>query len=288
MKFEREWEDAERIYARTCGDAHMLEFYLACLDEATRTRLRLQRDSRPVFSLVDAKRAVRAEFGGDALLRNQEAWQNLTVPLNGPLGYEVTFLDWRQFEAKFLELRAGMPGCDASFDYQAILLKLPPNMQEMLFKENLKRRDRKPWVRLTYPMGLAPTDVLYAVQDRLRGPLPQFTEFAMGFLFHATSEVEQARLLSLHRAQLGPFMLQVSKHEYQMTAEEVFSFITKKLKVQEELRPATAEGSVRPIQAMPAQAQGKVAGNQPQPQVRFTPGGGGQGHPTDQGGWFWQ
>ena len=158
---------------------------------------------------------------------------------------------------------------------------------EMLGKENLKCRDRKPWVRLTYPMGLAPTDVLYAVQDRLRGPLPQFTEFAMGFLFHATSEVEQARLLSLHRAQLGPFMLQVSKHEYQMTAEEVFSFITKKLKVQEELRPTTAEGLG---EANPGHARAGTGQGGWEPATAASPcrTRGVQRHPTERRGWFWR
>ena len=50
-QFERDWEESERKYRKVggavCSDAHLLEHFLSCLDDATRRHLKLQRESRP-------------------------------------------------------------------------------------------------------------------------------------------------------------------------------------------------------------------------------------------------
>ena len=274
-RFERDWERAERKYRQNsplgCSDNHLLEYFVLCLDEATRRRLQLQREQRPHMTLVDVKRELRAEFGVDIMRRNHEEWQTLTLPLNGPAGFELTYPDWRNFEAKFLELRTFMPERSSVEDYEMIRKKLPPKTQEMLIKEAIKRREKRPWVRVTFPPSLSADYVLVAVQHHLQEQLPEYKEFATGFLFETATKNQQERFLALHRAQLDGMELHASPHDYQMSAEDVFQFISKKLRDQQELKavigPAMAS-STKPAVAVHAFGEGDVS----QQVVQFTRG----------------
>ena len=217
------------------------------LDEATKTKLRGRQRQNPNLTLTDFRRELRKEFGVDAHRQNRRDWEGVTLRLTGPPGHELTQQEWRRFEALYKLHRDTVPERSASEEWRMLFVKLPPNLQEQIIREQTKRREKRPWVRVTFPSDLDPTDVLTAVQMHTQHPLPRYHECSQGFVFETPTEEDQEDLLSLHRAKVEGIPLTVSQKEYEMTADKILNFISKRLRSEAELQAARdALGCTRP------------------------------------------
>jgi hypothetical protein len=234
----------------------MLQEFRLCMDEATQIKLRSCLRQNPNLSLTDFKQELRAEFGIDTQRQNRREWESVRLELTGPPGHELTLQKWRSFEALYKLHRDSVPERSTGEEWRMLFAKLPPVWQERVVGEQAKKRDKHPWVRLTYPVGLTAEDVLMVVEGHLQGQVPDYREFPGGFVFETPSAEARDQLLQLHNAKVEGRVLFASRHDYEMSGDDIFAFITKRLRTEEELR-ATREalGCVQPTVVRPVAAQ---------------------------------
>ena len=160
----------------------------------------------------------------------------MTLQLAGPQGNEISLPNFRRFEAQYKLYRDSVPGHSAEEEWRMIFGKLPNEWRKQVIREQAKRRESRPWVRLTFPSGLTTEEALLAVETRLDGPMPNYKEYASGIIIETQTVQAQNRLLALHNARVEGFLLTATQHEYVMTGDEMFTFITKRLMTDEEFR----------------------------------------------------
>jgi hypothetical protein len=253
-RFETEWEDLERILKSMypCADGTQLILsFKECLDEATRTRLTARMRQCPRLTLTEFKRELRREFGVDTRRQNRRDWEALPLVLSGPPGNELTLPNWRQFVETYKLYREAVPERTHAEEWRMIFTRLPLTLRDALIRESAKRREKYPWVRITYPTGADPEDILTAVEAFTQEPLPNYRECTQGFIFLTKSEEERDNLLRLHNCSVHErFQLSVSQHEYEMSGDEILAFVSKRLEQDELVRSARdAYGTFQPSTA---------------------------------------
>jgi len=203
-KFELDWGDLEYRYRETfkgCWNEHfMLTDFRNCLDEATQLKLKARQRERSGLTLTEFKRELREEFGIDAQRQYRRDWESVVLSLSGPKDHELTMSDWRKFEAQYKLCRSQVPERSATEEWRMLFAKLPARWQEAVVKEQAKRRERKPWVRVSVP-GLATADVLAIVQEFTGKRLPEYEAGTGGVVFKVSKDKERSRLLHLQNAE---------------------------------------------------------------------------------------
>ena len=119
-----------------------------------------------------------------------------------------------------------------------LFAKLPPIWQELVVRQQAKLRERRPWVRVTYPDGVDGDDVLTAVEMHTQQPLPKFSECTRGYVFQTATEEARDTMLELHNAKIDGSRLSATQHEYEMTGDEILAFVSKRLRSDAELQAA--------------------------------------------------
>ena len=163
------------------------------------------------------------------------------------------------FKERYKRNQAEVQDTTPEEEWNLIFKRLPLYWQRKLTEEKIKLKERNPWVRLTSRSG-APTDVLMgAAENRLQVPFPDYEVCPNGIVIHTTSTEDRGLLLGLHYAVVDGYTLFASAHEYEMAAMEVFTFINKKLLVDEDLRATRdnlgLQGAVAKQPAVAAQVQ---------------------------------
>ena len=92
-------------------------------------------------------------------------------------------------------------------------------------------------MRLTFPTRVQGPSVLMEIENVLRMPLPAVKECASGYIIEATSEGLREALLAMHGSRYGDdeALLSLTRHEYEMTGDEILEFITSRLRTAEEI-----------------------------------------------------
>ena len=270
-RFEADWEELERAYreAVPCPPSEymLLAEFKTCLDEATQVKLRVRMRQNPSLTLTEFKRELRNEFGVDTQRQHRRDWEGVVLPLTGPPGRELTLQDWRRFESLYKLHRESVPERSATEECRMIFVKLPAKWQEELIREQSKRRKRRHWVRVTYPPGLDLADVVAAAELHLQEPLPTYRECASGFIVENSSGEIRDRLLQLHNARVDGVRISASRHEYEMTGDEILAFVYDRLQTEEEIQvtretfgcaqpvPKPSTATVKALETGPANLQ---------------------------------
>jgi hypothetical protein len=255
-RFEAEWDELERAIRETSpyppsAFALLIEFK-ACLDEATQIKLRVRMQQDPGLTLAAFKRELRGEFGVDSQKQHRRDWEAVVLHQTGPPERPLTLQNWRHFEAQYKLHREQVPERSAAEEWRMLFVKLPATLQEQIVREQSKRREKRPWVRIAYPPGLDAADVITAMEVQFQEPLPSMRECASSFIVETSNEVQRDRLLELHNARLNGFRLLASRHEYEMSGDEIISFITRRLNAEEELQATrNAFGLIPPMDPKP-------------------------------------
>ena len=152
----------------------------------------------------------------------------------GPTG-TLTLQAWRAFEAEYRLYRSAVSDRSPGEEWRMIVTKLPPAWQEKVVVEQAKLREKKPWVRITCPPRASTDLVMESVELRTQGEIPSYYECSGGFVFKTCTTEDRDRLLGLHNALVDGVPLTASTHEYEMTADEIFAYVAKKLRVEEDV-----------------------------------------------------
>ena len=258
----------------------MMDEFRAALDEATQTKLRARLRQKPTLTLAEFKHELRVEFGIDAQRQCRRDWESVQQISVGSQGNEITLKNFGKFKAQFELYRESVPERSAGEEWRTIFSKLPREWQRQVQREQAKIRERRPWVRVTYPPDVDPNDVLVALEDAWQEELPYHRECASGFIFETLTEDERRRFLRFNRSPRGDHFLGVSQHEYEMTGDELFEFINKRLRVDEEFRVNHETlGCGQGPTSKTARAQVVEADVAAMQVVQFTPG---RGHSSSQ------
>jgi len=237
--FKAEWDEYERAIAETCGPVSqfaMLTLYKECLDEASQVKLgdRMQRD--PNLTLRAFKRELQNERGADSQKQHRAEWEAVVLRLTGPPGRELTLQDWRLYEAVFKLHRNRVLERTAAEERKMVFSKLPLAFQRQLVEENVERRETRPWVRVRYPPSLNADEVRAAIGLHLPEPLPVVQESNSSLVIKAKNANQQNKLLDLEDARVNGKTLKACRFDYEMSGDEMFVFITKRLSAEEELQ----------------------------------------------------
>ena len=154
-----------------------------------------------------------------------------------------------------------------------IFAKLPAPWQEAVVKEQAKRRERKPWVRISVP-GLVTGDILAIVQEFTGKRLPEYEAGTGGFVFKVSKDKDRTRLLLLQNAETdGGRKIQATQHENEMSGDKNFDFVTERLRTDDmQVARSTAPASKSTVPTDTTVRQ--VASEQPKLHVQDSGGSG--------------
>ena len=118
--------------------------------------------------------------------------------------------------------------------HQLIFCQLSLKMQSDLLREQSKRRDNRPWVSIAIPKGQQLPDVLEAFEEYLGRRLPSHEPTRNGCIVKCNDEGERDELLRLNGFGIDNLPVEVNRHEYEMTADDIFAFFLKRLRTDHE------------------------------------------------------
>ena len=177
----------------------------------------------------------------------------MTLRLTGPPGKELTLQDWRLYEALFKLHRDRVLEKTAAEERKMIFIQLPADFQRQLIEEDFEHRETRPWVRVRYPPSLSADEVRAAIELHLQEALPVVQESSCSLVCKAKDASQQDRLLELHQARLKGSHLQACPFQYELSSDEIFAFITKRLRAEEELQATLEAYGAQPAIPKPVQ-----------------------------------
>ena len=238
-QFVRDWAEVEQIIhsssSQPVTDYAMLMELRGCLDEASsetlKSRMMLERDLR----YQEYWDSFRQEWGVDAQKQNRADWRNAKLVPTGPKGSEVTLGDWRKFQARFVTARGRVADRTWAEEHQLVFCQLTPKMQETLVHEQSKRRRSRPWVSLCIHESARLVDVLQGLEGVFSGTLPPHFSTKTGCVFRCANTSDRDRLLQFSEYEFDGHIIQISRFEYEMSGDEVFTFFLERLREEQEL-----------------------------------------------------
>ena len=180
------------------------------------------------------------EGGYDAQKQNRAEWVAIKLAHSGPKGAEVTLGDWRTFQARFTAARARVADRTKAEEHQMVFRQLTPKMQEVLLREQSKRRASRPWVSIVTPGRIPLNDVLAEMRDQLGGLLPTTETTRAGCIVQCATAEMRDRFLHFSGWEFEGQSIEVTRYEYEMTSEETFEFFLQRLRVDQELSATRA------------------------------------------------
>ena len=137
----------------------------------------------------------------------------MTLQLTGPEWNEISLPNFRRFEAQYKLYRDSLPGHNAEEEWRMIFVKLPNEWRKQVIREQAKRRESRPWVRITFPPGLTAEEALLAVETRQDGPMPNYKDYASGIIIETQTVQAHNWMLALDNARMEGFLLTSIQHE---------------------------------------------------------------------------
>jgi hypothetical protein len=236
-RFEEEWDEYERefqaLHPMAWNEHLKFHEFEQCLDAANQKFLKWHRQENPSIVLNEFKMILRSKFGADLERQARTDLDSLRIKMTGPRGRELTYADWFNFQVDYQLARRKAPDLTQNDDWRMIAKQLPEYWYRELCKEQDRQRERKPWVRVRVPPGYGARDVLRAIEDRLQENVPDYELCSSGCIIHAGDKEERSRWLALNRECLDGQPITVTPFDYGLSADEIFSFIEKRLKQEE-------------------------------------------------------
>ena len=237
-QFVREWSEVEAVIRSSSiypvNDLAILIELRGCLDAASAETLKAHMELNPQLTYHQFWEDFRRQWGVDTQKQNRADWRAVKLAKSGADSSEVTLADWRLFQARFeITCNRVADRTDAEA-YQLIFCQLTRRMQSELTKEQGKRRDSRPWVSITVPKGQRVSEVLEEIEEYRQAALPPHEVTCNGCIIKCHNEEEREELLRLNGFGIEGLPLDISRHEYEMKASEIFSFFLKRLRTEHE------------------------------------------------------
>ena len=249
----------------------MLQEFAKCLDEASAAKLQTMQRQNYGLTLAQFKTELRSMFCADAQSQYRKSWEAVPLVLTGAHNDRLDLQNWRQFVEAYRLRRGEVQGTTPDEEWKLIMKRLPEFWQRKIVEERCRQKEKNPWVRLTTKTGLGAEWLAAATELRLQGA-PDWEGCPGGIIVHTTNDDDRRELLRLNQALVEGHVVQASAHEFEMGADKIFAFVSKKLQVEEDLQAtrdnlgmSDARGKRPAASAAQVQFSGPVGYESPRP-----------------------
>ena len=279
-KFKREWSDYEQLMVM-CGVGDIPEklwllILKGCLKGGAELRLETTMRLNPNLTRKEVWRELESRYGGDSDLAERNKWYQLRLVRTGIRPYDLTLANWEAFEAAFNAQKMLVFNRTDEEEHRLIMQQLPRALQEKVYEEQVRRFNDSKCVRVVIPPNRSIDEVLQFLEQKTEFQFVGGTPCGTGVLIDCGDSDLHELVLSLDGSKMDNDTIQISYHQRQMCGEEIFNFITQKLRIEQEISDfRRVNGGVHPGSGL-VRGVDQVATTDPSTFAFDSPRGGGE------------
>ena len=156
-------------------------------------QLRASREKNPQLTYLEFWKELEHIYDRDLPDRHRREWEALSIR-HLP---QITLRDLRSFQAKFDKILARVGPLTDSEVAAKFLVAMPPETQQKIYTEDMRRQRNRFWVRISKPCPLTRRELMDWVSD-LAEESPKIEEGDLEFFVDCKSEPARDKLLACH------------------------------------------------------------------------------------------
>ena len=209
----------------------MLRTLQECLDEGSNGQVQLIKETQGRPSFKQVWEYLCGVHGYDPTFQCRKAWEGVTLKVSGT---DLTKKEFLLFHSQYLLARGRVVNYSDAEEYTLLTNQLPRFWQDLLSKEEIRRRRGKHWVRVEGAVSKATVQSFFA--RGLDEPNIKVEEHAGCFLVECTSQELQVRATKVDGWVVGWVPIKVSTKTRRMTGDEILKWVLEDLTYNEEIK----------------------------------------------------
>ena len=234
-EFEHQWHAYVELMRSVCSTPErlVLTALRSYLDEPSAAILDRKLGANPNLFYEEFWQELRTRFDGDMLPIHRFNWRTVKLKM---AGHAPTLQEWDLFCAQYTTRRQLVYDWSDSEDRELVFSQVPRQFLKGIVEETRVRRKTLHWVRVEYPVGLAPQEVQREFELPLHRSLLDCVFHRHSLVVKCASELEKLELLQFHGGTIEGKLLKVRLAHFHMSGDDMLEHVREELLLVDELQ----------------------------------------------------